>query len=113
MTRGDVYWAVFGRGEGSEQAGKRPAIIVSRDGINRYSPVVVVVPVSRRAGRKHLYPSQMELPAGAGGLPADSVAQCEQIRAIAKSRLGEHLGRMPEKALSELNDCLKVTLDLF
>lgn len=112
MTRGDVYWARLGSSKGSEQAGTRPAIIVSRDGINRYSPVVVIVPVSRRGDRKHIYPSQLELPAGTGGLADDSVAQCEQVRAISKSRLVQPMGRLSERAMAGLNECLKVTLDL-
>jgi len=112
VTRGEVYWAIFGRGEGSEQAGRRPAIIVSRDAINNYSPVVIVVPVTRRGNRKHIYPSQIEIPAGTGGLTADSVAQCEQVRAIAKTRMVKPLGRLPFQLMSEINVCLKTALDL-
>ena len=112
MTRGEVYWARLGRAKGSEQTGTRPAIVVSRDAINRYSPVVVVVPISRRGGRKHVYPSQLELPEGAAGLTYGSIAQCEQVRAISKSRLVQPMGRLSERAMAGLNECLKITLDL-
>jgi mRNA interferase MazF len=45
MRRGEVYDAVFDPAEGSEQAGTRPAIIVSNDLINVSSQVVIVVPL--------------------------------------------------------------------
>jgi mRNA-degrading endonuclease toxin of MazEF toxin-antitoxin module len=35
MTRGDVYWATPSSRSGSEQAGRRPVIVVSRDAFNR------------------------------------------------------------------------------
>ena len=44
-VRGDVFSARLDPTEGSEQAGTRPVVIISRDSINANSPVVVVVPV--------------------------------------------------------------------
>ena len=53
MKRGDVYDARLDPTEGSEQAGTRPVIIVSRDAINTASNVVLVVPrTTYRAGRR-------------------------------------------------------------
>ena len=61
MRRGEVYDARLDPTEGSEQAGTRPVVIVSRDAINAASPVVIVVPCTTyRAGRR-LYPSQVVL----------------------------------------------------
>jgi mRNA interferase MazF len=47
MERGEVYDARLDPVEGSEQGGTRPVVIVSRDAINAYSPVVLAVPSSR------------------------------------------------------------------
>lgn len=44
IRRGNVYDARLDPTEGSEQAGARPVIIVSRDAINNASPVVLAVP---------------------------------------------------------------------
>ncbi|HUM68478.1 MAG TPA: type II toxin-antitoxin system PemK/MazF family toxin, partial [Chloroflexota bacterium] len=46
MRRGDVFDARLNPTEGSEQAGVRPVVVVSRDAINQYSSVIVVVPVT-------------------------------------------------------------------
>ena len=58
MQRGDVFWFEPDPVRGSEQAGRRPAIIVSRDAINRVSPVVIVVPLTTYRGQT-LYPSDV------------------------------------------------------
>lgn len=112
MSRGDVYWASLQPTEGSEQTGRRPVIVVSRDAINKSSPVIIVVPVTRRIHKRYIYPSQVEIAAGVGGLAADSVALCEQVRAIAKTRLGQPLGHLPSAVLSQVNASLKIALDL-
>ena len=49
IRRGDVFLARLSPTEGSEQQGTRPVVVVSRDAINQYSPVVVVVPLTDRA----------------------------------------------------------------
>ncbi len=112
MQRGDVYLALLSPTEGSEQAGARPVIIVSRNAINEFSSVVIVVPVTGREHKTQIYPSQMELKSGEGGLKKDSVALGEQVRAISKSRMRQFLGRLPSGKISTLNAALKIALDL-
>src|SRR5919198_4862895 len=95
MKRGEVYDARLDPTEGSEQAGIRPVVIVSREAINAASPVILVVPCTTyRAGRR-LHPSQVLLHAPDGGLDVDSVALGEQVRALATSRLGRRRGGRP------------------
>ena len=112
MRRGEIYDARLDPTEGSEQAGSRPVVIVSRDAINAASPVVLAVPCTTyRLGRR-LYPSQVLLHAPDGGLTADSVALGEQVRALAKSRLGRQRGMLSAEALAELDRALLIALDL-
>ena len=68
MIRGDVYDARLSPTEGSEQAGMRPVIIVSRNAINQYSPVIVVVPLTDAANLKRTYPSDVLIRQPEGGL---------------------------------------------
>ena len=72
MQRGDIYDARLNPTEGSEQAGVRPVIVVTRDAINRYSSVVVVVPLTSATNVKRSYPNNVDIPAGEGGLTAES-----------------------------------------
>ena len=112
MRRGDVYDARLDPTEGSEQAGWRPVVIVSRDAINNASNVVIGVPCTTfRAGRR-VYPSQVLIRAGEAGLDHDSVALGEQVRALAKSRLGRQLGTLQPPTLRQMERALAIALDL-
>lgn len=112
MVRGDVYQAVLGPCQGSEQAGTRPVVIVSRDAINRNSPVVIVVPLTGRENKNRILPSHVEIRAGEGGADKDSVALCEQVRAISVARLQKNIGHLPNDKIAKMNAALKIALDL-
>lgn len=112
MKRGDVFDIRLNPTEGSEQAGTRPAIIVSRNAINQYSSVVVVVPVTKAANINREYPNNVRIEAGNGGLTVDSVALGGQIRAIATSRLLRYRGRLTPPALAQVDRALRITLQL-
>jgi mRNA interferase MazF len=46
------------------------------------------------------------------GLAKDSVALCEQLRAIAKTRLVKRLGALAPASMKNVNETLCITLDL-
>jgi mRNA interferase MazF len=112
MKRGDVFDARLDPVEGSEQAGTRPVIIVSRDAINASSPVVIVVPCTTYHQGDRVYPSQIVIPTPEGGLTADSIALAEQVRALAKSRLIRQSGALSPARMADLNRALLIALDL-
>jgi len=112
MTRGDVCQADLNPTKGSEQSGIRPVVVVSRDAINRSSSVVIVVPVTNRANKTRLYPSHVEIPKGEGGLSMDSVALCEQVRAISVTSLRAPQGHLQPATVTRINAALKSALDL-
>ena len=110
--RGDIYLARLDPQEGSEQAGHRPVIIVTRDSINQNSPVVVCVPVTDRAHKKRIYPSQVILKSGEGGLTKESVALAEQVRAMSQTRLVKYMGHLSDQSITQIGAALKIALDL-
>lgn len=57
-------------------------------------------------------PEQVLLKAGHGGLSADSLAQCEQVRAVAKTRLIRHRGSLSGRAIVAVSTALARVLDL-
>jgi mRNA interferase MazF len=111
-VRGDVFNARLDPTEGSEQAGTRPVVVISRDSINANSPVVVIVPITDAANVKRLYPSHAHLPNGVGGLRMASVAKAEQVRAIQISRFVDYYGRIDPDALARIEEAIKITLAL-
>jgi mRNA interferase MazF len=111
-VRGDVFSARLDPTEGSEQAGTRPVVVISRDSINANSPVVVVIPITDASNVKRVYPSHTHLSKGSGGLKMDSVVKAEQIRAIQVSRFVGFYGRLEKNAMARIEEAIKITLAL-
>ncbi len=111
-NRGDIFNACLSPVEGSEQAGTRPVVVVSRDAINRNSSVVVVCPITDAANKKKLYPSHARVAKGNGGLTMDSVVVCEQIRSISVTRLKHRMGTVDRATMTGIEAAIKITLDL-
>ena len=113
MNRGDIYQANLNPTVDSEQSGHRPVLIVSRNGINRSSPVIVIVPISKNKKSKKIYPSQYLITANnSNGLDVDSIVKCEQIRAVAKSRLSKKRGTLTQTDMGKIDEALKIVLAL-
>ncbi len=115
MQRGEVRLVDLDPARGAEANKRRPAVIVSNDAANSTAArlgrgVLTVVPITSSVER--VYPFQVLLPAGAGGLPQDSKAQAEQVRSIDAERIGQKLGRLPDRLMSTLDDALRLHLDL-
>jgi mRNA interferase MazF len=111
-VRGDIFSARLDPAEGSEQAGTRPVVVLSRDSINANSPVVVIVPLTEASNVKKTYPSHAYLPKGSGGLKMESIAKAEQIRAIQLSRFVGYYGRLDKASIGRIEDAVRITLTL-
>lgn len=110
--RGDVFLARLDATEGSEQAGTRPVIVVTRDAINANSRVVIVVPFTDPANPKRIYPSHVWIPKGSAGLGIDSIAKAEQMRAIEVSRFTAFCGKLLDPQMAQLDEAMRITLAL-
>jgi len=109
-----IFLAVLDPTKGSEQAGKRPVLVISREQINQLLPVVNVIPLtSRKSPARIIYPNEVLLPASVAGLKMDSIALCYQIRALDKSRLEQDLGRLEDANLRrEILDAIRFQLEI-
>lgn len=112
VVRGEVYDARLDPVEGSEQAGTRPIVIVSRNAINAASSVILAVPCTTYRAERRLYPSHVVIHAPDGGLTADSIALGEQVRVFATSRLLRLRGTLPTSVIIQIDRALAIALDL-
>jgi mRNA interferase MazF len=112
MKRGEIYDARLEPVEGSEQGGTRPIIIVSRDAINSYSPVVLAIPCTTYQSEKRIYPTQVLIRAPNGGLTRDSLAMSDQVRVLSKTRLLRLRGTLNSEIMEQINQALLIALDL-
>jgi mRNA interferase MazF len=109
--RGEFYDVDFNPARGSEQAGKRPAVIVSNDTINQHSSVVVVAAVTSKTVMERVkYPSAVYVPAGM--LREESAILCNQLLTISKERLVEYRGEVDQPRRVNLNRALALVLQL-
>ena len=94
IKRFEIWQAMLPVVEGSHvQSGTRPVVVVSNDMANTHSPVITVVPLTSNT-RKNRLPTHVLLVAS--GLSVVSLALCEQILTIDKSRLTRRIGQVRE-----------------
>jgi mRNA interferase MazF len=115
MRRGDIYAVDLDPAQGSEARKRRPAIVVSTDGANLTATrlgrgVVTIVPVTSNTNR--IYPFQVLLRSADTGLERDLKAQAEQVRSVDVDRLGAQLGAVPGGLMLEIDEALRLHLDL-
>src|SRR5258706_6711261 len=95
---------------GHEQAFVRSALVVSSDSFNRSAAsLVMVLPLTRT---QRGIPFHVEVRPPEGGLRSTSNVLCDQIRTVAKERLGVRRGEMNETTMHRIVERLRVLLDL-
>jgi mRNA interferase MazF len=87
---------------------------VSHDGFNETPGwrSVIVVPVSTSPAQARRGPTVVTLPAGAGGIPNDSVALCHQVTTLDRSKLTEHIGELSQSLVHDIGESLKIAQGL-
>lgn len=95
--RGDVVWLSFDLRAGHEQAGRRPAVVVSPRAYNGRVGLFLACPItSRRKG----YPFEVILPAG---LPVSGAVLADQVKSLDwRARRAERLCDLPAVTVSEI-----------
>ena len=93
-TRGDVVWIDFEPGAGREQAGRRPALVLSPKSYNRKVRLAILCPVTTKAKG---YPFEVPLP---DGLPVTGVVLSDQAKSLDwRIRNAEFLCAVPGETL--------------
>jgi mRNA interferase MazF len=115
MRRGEIRLVDLDPVRGSGSSKRHPAVIVSNDSANATAArlrrgVVTVVPVTSNVSR--VLPFQVLLPSEAVGLRVDSKAQAEQVRSVSVERIGPAVGRVPAPVMAQLDDALRLHLQL-
>jgi len=104
--RGEIWWLALDPTLGSEIRKTRPCVVVSVKVLNERRRTVIVVPLS--SSPKASPPILIRITCD--GRPA--VAVSDQIRAVAKERLGSRLGTVTGDEMLALEDGLKQIMQL-
>jgi mRNA interferase MazF len=99
---GDLVWLDFDPQTGREQAGLRPAVILSSRYFNLRTSVAFACPISSKVKG---YQFQVILPPG---LPVHGVVLCEHMRSLDwRVRKASYLGRMPDNILLQVRGVVR------
>ena len=111
VHRGEVFYADLSPVVGSEQGGIRPVLIVQNEIGNRHSPTVIAAAITSRLDKARL-PTHINIRAADTGLAKDSVVLLEQIRTLDKRRLREHMGKLDETMMKQVDGAIAVSFGL-
>lgn len=115
MLRGEIRLVDLEPARAGEANKPRPAVIVSNEKANATAArlgrgVVTVVPLTSNI--THVFPFQVLLAAAETGTHVESKAQAEQVRSVSVARLGPVVGRLPTHLMAQLDDALRLHLQL-
>ncbi len=97
---GDIYLMEF-CGDGSEQRGIRPGLIISNNKGNTFSPNVIALPLTTSM-KKLSQPTHVILLADETGLERDSIVLCENPERMSKKRIKKYITSLSLKQMSEV-----------
>ena len=106
--RGDIILANFDPAIGSEQAGRRPAVVIQNDIGNKYSHTIIVAIITTSIKKDlptHIYINE-------DYLESNSVLMLEQIRTIDIDRVQKHFGSLSEEIMKNVDNALAISVGL-
>jgi mRNA interferase MazF len=108
VAPGDVLWVAPDPTVGREQAGRRPAVVISgNDYLTVVQTLAIVVPVT---SVDRDWPNHVRL--GDVGLRHPSWAMTEQVRTVSRARIVDRAGRVDTTTLDEIRGWIRDFLDL-
>lgn len=105
--RGDVVWVSFSPQSGHEQAGDRPALVLSPKLYNQKSGLAILCPIT---AHEKEYPFEVKIPSGhkvTGAVLADHLKSLDW-----KARHTRFYCKLPPSAVSEVIDKIAALLQI-
>ena len=95
--RGDIVWITLNPQAGHEQAGRRPAVVLSPGAYNRRVGLALFCPVTSQVKG---YPFEVPIPAE---LPVSGVILADQVKSLDwRIRKVERIGSLPVETVREV-----------
>ena len=109
ILRGQIYWCDFGSEKiQGVQSGIRPAIILSNNVGNKFSPTIIVSAITSRIEKSNKVPTHLRI--NNCGLKTESVVLLEQVYTINKNKLGNYIGCIDEVNLKRINKIIDISM---
>ena len=105
--RGEIWIVNWNPARGSEQAGRRPALVIQNDIGNEKAPTTIVAAISSSV---KIFPMNVKIDSTEGGLELPSIVKTSQILTVDKKRLERRLGQLSTEKMEEVNQAIKLSL---
>lgn len=109
INRGDIFYADLGKGIGSEQSGTRPVLVIQNNTGNKYSPTIIVAPITKSIKKElptHVLFKLNDI------LNNNSCILLEQMRVIDKKRLNGFIGMLDDKIMNKVDNAILNSLGI-
>lgn len=100
--QGDIYWVRFGPSKDSGPSGKRPAVVVQNDLLNKSKIQTTVVALITSNRKLAQVPGNILLKKGTANLSKTSVVVVSQMATVDKGRLLEKIGTLRDEIQKEV-----------
>jgi mRNA interferase MazF len=108
--RGEIWLLDFDPTKGHEQAGTRPALVLSVDLFNSGpATLIIVCPIT---SRNRNIRSHVEIAPQDGGLTVTSYIMAEHVRSVSRERLVRRMGAASAGALASVEERIRILLGL-
>lgn len=112
IKKGDIFYANMGKYKKHEQGGIRPVLIIQNNWGNKYSPTIIVAPLTSVQKRLDLPTHVCLTKDKLNNLDLNSVVLLEQIKTIDKSGLYSKIGEICKEDLEKVNNAIKISLEV-
>ncbi|HXY98866.1 MAG TPA: endoribonuclease MazF [Stellaceae bacterium] len=104
---GDIIWLDFNPQTGREQAGRRPALVLTKRKYNQASQLCVLCPIT---GQPKGYPFEVAIPAD---LPVAGVVLADQVKSLCwHARNAQLISVAPPALLGRVRGMIKALLQI-
>lgn len=108
--RGEIWMINWNPARGSEQAGRRPALVIQNDIGNEKASTTIVAAIS---GSVKIFPMNVKVEPPEGGLDIVSIVKTSQILTVDQKRLEKRLGQLSREKIEEVNQAIKLSLGIW
>ena len=104
--RGDAVWITLDPQAGHEQAGRRPALVLSPSAYNGRVGLALLCPITSQVKG---YPFEVPLPAG---LPVAGVVGADQVKSLDwRARKATRIAAVPEEVVTQVVSRLQTLIE--
>jgi mRNA interferase MazF len=112
MQRGEIWWADLPEPTGATPGYRRPVLLIQAEAFTQSRIATIIAVIITSNLRIATAPGNVLLRATESGLPKDSVINVSQIVTLDKQALDERVGHITATTLTDVEDGIRLVLDL-